>query len=233
MRIHIAAAEGQQGCGLQWQAATLSFSLHALLIVFAVWMAAPSIKHVASKPKVVKVSLLTKQIAPAAEIILPAPEPTPPPVPNPRLAPEKLQVPAEPKPDPRPVELPKPAEPAPIELTESIETVTAEPVAAGIVENEPEEALVEPNFQADYLRNPVPSYPRIAKRMGEQGEVLLRVLVDVQGKPREIKLHASSSFERLDKAALDVVQRWSFVPARRGSRAVEAWVIVPIIFSLR
>ena len=38
---------------------------------------------------------------------------------------------------------------------------------------------------------------------------------------------------RLDRAAQEAVTRWRFVPARRGDVAVEAWVLVPIVFKLQ
>lgn len=201
--------------GLQLSAAAVSFGLHTLAVVLAVWVVAPSLTPPASRPQVVTVSLLQSRPAPPAELVPPAPEPPPPPKPVARPTPQKVQAP----PEPQPVVPPQPAAPA---------AATAE-VAAVADEEMP---LVEPNFQADYLRNPAPAYPRLSRRLGEQGEVSLRVLVDPHGKPRRVELDTSSGFERLDRAALDVVQRWSFVPARRGSRAVEAWVIVPIVFSL-
>jgi protein TonB len=42
----------------------------------------------------------------------------------------------------------------------------------------------------------------------------------------------TSGFSRLDQAALETVKHWRFVPARRGSQIVPAWVVVPISFSL-
>lgn len=199
--------------GLQLSAAAVSFGLHGLAVVLAVWVAAPGLTPPASRPQVVTISLLPSRPAPPVEVVPPAPPPPSRPVPRP--APPKVTAP----PEAQAVVQPQPEVPA---------TATAE---VGEVADE-EMPLVEPNFQADYLRNPAPAYPRISKRLGEQGEVILRVLVDPHGKPRRVELNASSGFERLDRAALDVVQRWSFVPARRGSRAVEAWVIVPIVFSL-
>jgi protein TonB len=62
--------------------------------------------------------------------------------------------------------------------------------------------------------------------------VLLRVLVGADGDPRDIVVKASSGFERLDRAAQETVRRWRFVPARMGTVAVDAWVIVPIVFAL-
>lgn len=203
----------QRWRGLQWSAATVSFGLHALTVVLAVWVVAPSTAPPASRPQVVSVALIQNRPAPPAEVVAPAAEPPPP-----RPVPQKVPV-----PEPQPVVPPQPlAQPA---------APTAPLVEVAEVA-EPEVALVEPSYQADYLRNPAPGYPRLSRRLGEQGEVHLRVLVDPQGRPQRVELESSSGFARLDRAALDVVQRWSFVPARRGNRAVEAWVIVPIAFSL-
>ncbi len=93
-------------------------------------------------------------------------------------------------------------------------------------------ALVAPRFDAAYLQNPAPVYPPLARRMGERGRVLLRVLVTVEGTADRVELNMSSGSSRLDSAALETVQRWRFVPARQGELAVAAWVLVPISFSL-
>jgi protein TonB len=47
-----------------------------------------------------------------------------------------------------------------------------------------------------------------------------------------VEIRTSSGVERLDRAALDAVRRWRFVPARQGDTPVDAWVLVPIRFSL-
>jgi len=93
--------------------------------------------------------------------------------------------------------------------------------------------MTEPQFNADYLSNPAPDYPRISREMKEQGLVQLRVFVGPDGRPQETQLHRSSGFDRLDQAALAAVRQWRFVPAKRGNEALSAWVIVPINFSLR
>jgi periplasmic protein TonB len=92
--------------------------------------------------------------------------------------------------------------------------------------------VVPPNFNANYLQNPAPAYPPIARRMGQQGKVMLRVLVNTAGAPDKIEIRSSSGSSVLDDAALDAVRRWRFVPARQGEQAVNAWVIVPITFAL-
>lgn len=94
-------------------------------------------------------------------------------------------------------------------------------------------ALTPPRFDAAYLDNRAPDYPPLSRRLGEQGRVVLRVWVDTDGAAREVQLHASSGYPRLDEAAVAAVKRWRFVPARRGDMPVAEWVRVPIPFVLR
>lgn len=94
--------------------------------------------------------------------------------------------------------------------------------------------IVEPpRFDADYLDNPNPVYPKLSKRLNEAGKVILSVYVEADGSPSRVELQTSSRFERLDQAAIDAVKRWRFVAARRGNVSIAAWVIVPIHFSLK
>ena len=97
----------------------------------------------------------------------------------------------------------------------------------------PAVATSQPRFDADYLSNPTPAYPPLARRMGEEGKVVLRVFVEPQGRPSQIELKLSSNSPRLDQAAQDAVWRWKFIPAKRGDEAIGAWVLVPITFTLK
>ncbi|MBX9869722.1 MAG: TonB family protein [Burkholderiaceae bacterium] len=90
-----------------------------------------------------------------------------------------------------------------------------------------------PKFDADYLNNPAPKYPPISRRAGEEGKVLLRVFVDANGAPTQVEINNTSGFERLDKAAITAVSHWKFIAAQQAGQAVGAWVLVPIIFSLK
>ena len=93
--------------------------------------------------------------------------------------------------------------------------------------------VIAPSFDATYLRNPPPQYPLLARRKGEQGTVMLRVLVRRNGEPGSVSLEQTSGSERLDAAALDTVRRWRFVPARQNGQPVDAPVLVPIVFRLQ
>jgi len=92
--------------------------------------------------------------------------------------------------------------------------------------------VVGPVFDVDYLHNPKPLYPLIARRMKLEGTVIVHVLVSSSGKPEVVSLGKSSGTAVLDQAALNAVQSWSFLPARQGNKTVPAWVDVPIHFHL-
>jgi len=92
--------------------------------------------------------------------------------------------------------------------------------------------FVGPRYDAAYLSNPVPHYPSLAKKLKLQGTAIIRVLVSSEGRPKSVAVEKSSGARILDDAAVDAVQHWSFVPARRGDKPISDWVDVPIVFRL-
>lgn len=113
---------------------------------------------------------------------------------------------------------------------------SAQPSAAGTASPSPapapEPVVTPPIGSAAYLRNPPPHYPQAAQEEGWEGRVVVRVHVDANGRPVEVELHTSSGHDLLDKAALAAVRHWTFVPAKRGTVAVDGWVDVPLDFRL-
>lgn len=78
---------------------------------------------------------------------------------------------------------------------------------------------------------PAPPYPLQALRRGLTGEVVLRVRVDVQGRPVSAVVETSSGSKLLDNAALKfVLARWHFIPATQNGAPIEAQALVPINF---
>ena len=84
--------------------------------------------------------------------------------------------------------------------------------------------------QARYRDTPRPEYPESARREGSEGSVLLRVLVDEQGRSKKVEINSSSGSNTLDRAAMAALRRWRFHPARYRDQAVESWLRVPIEF---
>ncbi len=84
-----------------------------------------------------------------------------------------------------------------------------------------------------YQVNPPPEYPRLARRRGLEGVVLLEVLVDSSGRVADMRLSRTSDHALLDKAAMEGVQRWQFTPGTMNGRPQEMWVEIPVRFQLR
>lgn len=179
--------------------------------------------------------------APAEPVVQPR-EPTPPPRPEP----VKELPPAPPMPEtiapapPAPVAPPAPASepapplaagPAPASPASAIQapaaTSTGPPAAATSGPPTP------PSYNASYLDNPKPTYPLSARQRRVEGTVRLRVLVSPAGAVDDVQVHQTSGSPALDRSALEAVKQWRFVPARQGERTVPAWVIVPIVFTLK
>lgn len=193
--------------------------LHLAIVIFALTAKA--------------IAPLTAELPMIVDLITPPNiQPVAPPKPSPAAKPT-------PKPQPRQPPQHKPA-PSPLEATTSHAPAPAAPVATPpeLKQAPPAPATTNPEplsqarFDADYLRNPAPPYPPLAKRMGEEGKVVLRVLVTPQGNAESIEIKTSSGSQRLDDSAMKTVRNWKFVPAKRGETAVASSVLVPIIFKL-
>ena len=68
----------------------------------------------------------------------------------------------------------------------------------------------------------------MSKRLGEQGKVIVRVLIGIDGLPRDAGIRQSSGFQRLDDAAQAAVMSWRFVPGKRNGIVEAMEFNVPI-----
>jgi protein TonB len=84
----------------------------------------------------------------------------------------------------------------------------------------------------EYILPPQTVYPPMSKRMGEQGKVVLRILVGENGKPDQVQVQTSSGFTRLDEAGRQAGLRVLFKPHMEDGRAVPVYVILPLNFQL-
>lgn len=113
--------------------------------------------------------------------------------------------------------------------SEPMVSPVAEPASAKAAE----EAVVLPRVDVLGLQNSVPAYPQLSTRLGEAGNVTLLLLIGADGSVEEIKLERSSGFSRLDRAAIEAVKRWRFIPARQGGQAISYWYSQLVSFSLK
>ena len=202
----------------------LILALHGLLLA---WLSGLATRPPDEEARPFSMRMLPAEPPPAAS---PLPPPRPAPT-RPAAAPPSLQ------PPPRPAPVLAATAPAavtaftvPAQPAVAMPAPAAAPVAASAAAATP--ATVPARFDADYLHNPKPSYPALSRRMGEEGRVVLRVQVKADGTAETVDVAESSGFPRLDQAARDAVQRWRFVPARRGDQAVPSSIRVPLLFRL-
>jgi protein TonB len=182
-------------------------------------------------------SVQTEQII-QIEIVEPPPPELPPVVEEPPPPPERKteQPPAvEPQPvteplpeSPQVVEPPPPQPPVAAPIVETQPQIAPEPSAPP----DPAPAAVLVRARPDYLNNPPPRYPRLARERGWEGTVLLRIEVLPDGTVGAIEVARSSNHRILDETAADAARRWRFTPARLGDETVRSFVEVPVTFRL-
>ena len=138
-------------------------------------------------------------------------EPVKPEIAQPELVEPTLEI-------PQPDTIPVPQVEIPVDVSTSA-AVSASPEAV-----ESAELAVTSRTQ--------PNYPAQSKRLGEEGMVILRVLVDEKGRPLQVNVMKSSGFPRLDESAAKAIRRWVFAPAKRAGQPVRSWSRVQVRFQL-
>jgi periplasmic protein TonB len=221
-----------------------------LLHVAALWGLQSGLLH-RSAEVFVPVQVVTEIVMPpVARPAPPVARPEPPPPPRPTRSAEpprhepahKTPPPPAPKPEPKLAAAPE-LPPAPNAPTGVAQPQPAPAPAAPAVAAAPSPAPAPataaatgrvdlPISDADYLHNPKPAYPPTSKRLGEQGKVVLRVLIGVDGGAQDATVLESSGFARLDRAGLEAARQWRYVPGNRGGVPEPMWVKVPIDFDL-
>ncbi len=141
---------------------------------------------------------------------------------------------AEPPPPPPKLEFPDPPQIDPPEISIAEEPPALAAITVAVSEKPaPPKADAGPHMISDvaYLEPPRPQYPPESRRSGEQGLVVLRVLIDEAGRVLRIEVHHSSGFARLDDAARKAVERAQFRPYVENGVPRQALALVPIEFT--
>ena len=172
----------------------------------------------------------------------PPPELAKPDIKSPEKIPEvkvvkKIQL---PKPEPLPLLLAKTDAPSPVSVAPQPEPpkvappIEAPPAPSALPAPPAPPMPAQPKqvSEVEYVRAPQPSYPVLSRRAGEQGKVILRVLINPQGVPEEAQIRTSSGFPKLDEAARRAALGAAFRPYREGGQPIPVWTLIPINFSL-
>lgn len=89
------------------------------------------------------------------------------------------------------------------------------------------------NLVAFYVPDPDPYYPSNSKKNGEEGSVITRLFINQNGVVDEVRLMKSSSYSRLDRAAMEISKRYRFKPCIKDSRPVDCYTNLEITFNLK
>ena len=195
----------------EWIVIVLVLALHGMFFV-----SLDRGLDVRNDPSENEVRVMANLVAPPTP---PAPPTSTPPMPQPKQeAKPKTQA----KPEPK-AKTPDPSIPPPIDASQA---KAAE--AAKAAESQMPNAAVAPASSQGTAGTPIqtdigklvvvyqpdadPYYPSFSKRAGEQGEVVVRLIIDETGVVEEAVLLRSSGFARLDRAAEQIGRRYRFKP---------------------
>jgi TonB family protein len=76
------------------------------------------------------------------------------------------------------------------------------------------------------------TYPTLAKRAGQEGRVVIRVLIGTKGKADKMEVVESEPEGIFDEAALKSLKYWQFRPGIKDGELVATWVKIPLTFKL-
>ncbi len=83
------------------------------------------------------------------------------------------------------------------------------------------------------VRKVLPAYPFRARRMGIEGELVVRFIVDVDGKVRDIRILSAKPKGVFEQTVLNTLTKWRFVPGKKNGRVVKTVMVLPVQFKLK
>ena len=76
-------------------------------------------------------------------------------------------------------------------------------------------------------------YPKLAKEAGVEGRVIVKALIDANGKVRRTLVEYTDN-SLLNQAAIDAIKNYkNFTPAIQNNKPVMVWISIPLRFKLR
>jgi protein TonB len=165
---------------------------------------------VKNDPSENEVRVMANLVAPPTP---PAPPASTPPMPQPKQeAKPKTQAKPEPKPRTPDSSSTPPADASQAKAAESqIPNAAVAPASSQGTAGTPIQTDIG-KLVVVYQPDADPYYPSFSKRAGEQGEVVVRLIIDETGVVEEAVLLRSSGFARLDRAAEQIGRRYRFKP---------------------
>ena len=83
-----------------------------------------------------------------------------------------------------------------------------------------------------FIRQEMPDYPLLARRFGKEGKVVLRLLIDKNGKLQNVEVIEPSGFG-FTESAIEAIKKSTFSPAYRNGEKIASKAILPVRFNLK
>ncbi|MEQ9497343.1 MAG: energy transducer TonB [Deltaproteobacteria bacterium] len=168
-----------------------------------------------------------------------APAPRPPPAPHLAQIPEP-QAPAArvaaPAPQLEPARIPEYGEQHPVHATGSaLDGLGGLQLGLGALPGVAPEASTpgEPDTPARAVRRPAPRYPSAARRRGIEGEVVMRLRLDADGRVVDVVVVSATPEGVFESAAVAAVRRYVFRPAQLDGKPLASTIEQRMVFRLR
>ena len=81
------------------------------------------------------------------------------------------------------------------------------------------------------LYKPEPEYSEEARKARQQGEILIQLVVDEAGRPKNLQVLKGLGLG-LDEKAIEAVLKWTFKPAMKDGKPVPVFATVAVTFRL-
>jgi protein TonB len=97
----------------------------------------------------------------------------------------------------------------------------------------PDEFIPRDN-EPKFVKKVEPKYPQLARMSGVTGTVFVQVLVDKNGKVRDVRIYKDSGTNAgLEEAAIEAAKTSEFTPAISNNQPIAVWIIYPYNFTLK
>ncbi len=124
--------------------------------------------------------------------------------------------------------------------TESTQPIISAPPAPVVI---PEKVYVEPMAEPKdvefgsaegpkFNHREMPVYPLLARRLGKEGRVLLRLTIDEKGRLLNLEVLEGAGYG-FTESAVEAVRKSTFSPAKKEGKPIPSRALLPIKFTLR
>ena len=199
-----------------------------------------SIEGIQVPPEPVKKRMATKephpQPEPIKEMIKPI-EPSQPKIQNPEIVEPIKEVMKEPPiiPPASSIAEKNNHEPAEGGATEMASNIEKQPPighnTAGIDARTPIETIFGASVAPAFLHKEIPVYPMMARKLGREGKVVLKLTIDEKGNLLDVEVIKKADYG-FTEAAVEAVKKSTFLPAKKDGNPIASRAILPIRFQL-